>query len=134
MIVTFTDFGLAGPYLGQVKAVFATIAPAVPVIDLFADAPATNERASAYLLAAYDDGFPPGTTFLAVVDPGVGTARRPVVLRAWSPAGRGARLPGRSPGGPSDCRPASMAATCSRRWPPSWRSATCRPAANSPTG
>src|SRR5260221_202786 len=82
MIVTFTDFGLAGPYLGQVKAVFATIAPAVPVIDLFADAPATNERASAYLLAAYDDGFPPGTTFLAVVDPGVGTVRRPVVLRA----------------------------------------------------
>lgn len=82
MIVTFTDFGLQGPYLGQVKAVFAAIAPTVPVIDLFADAPAADPRAAAYLLAAYDDGFPPGTTFLAVVDPGVGTARRPVVLRA----------------------------------------------------
>jgi S-adenosylmethionine hydrolase len=82
MIVTFTDFGLQGPYLGQVKAVFATMAPGVPVIDLFADAPTSDPRAAAYLLAAYDDGFPGGTVFLAVVDPGVGTARLPVVLRA----------------------------------------------------
>lgn len=82
MIVTFTDFGLAGPYLGQVKAVFARLAPTVPVIDLFADAPAADPRAAAYLLAAYDDVFEAGTVFFAVVDPGVGTARRPVVLHA----------------------------------------------------
>ena len=82
MIVTFTDFGLQGPYLGQVKAVFAREAPAVPVIDLLADAPAANPRAAAYLLAAYDDVFEADTVFFAVVDPGVGTARRPVVLHA----------------------------------------------------
>jgi S-adenosylmethionine hydrolase len=82
MIVLFTDFGLEGPYTGQIKAVLATEAPSVPVIDLFADAPAGDPRAAAYLLAAYDDRFRDGTVFLGVVDPGVGTARLPIVLQA----------------------------------------------------
>jgi S-adenosylmethionine hydrolase len=82
MIVLFTDFGLAGPYTGQVKAVLATEAPGVPVIDLFADAPAADPRAAAYLLAAYDDRFPDASVFLGVVDPGVGTSRLPIVLQA----------------------------------------------------
>jgi S-adenosyl-l-methionine hydroxide adenosyltransferase len=38
MIVLFTDFGLHGPYTGQVKAVLHQMAPGVPAIDLFADA------------------------------------------------------------------------------------------------
>ncbi len=82
VIVLFTDFGLSGPYTGQVKAVLTAEAPGVPVIDLFADVPAGNPRAGAYLLAAYDDRFADGTVFLGVVDPGVGTARLPVVLQA----------------------------------------------------
>lgn len=82
MIVLFTDFGLSGPYTGQMKAVLAAEAAGVPVIDLFADAPAFDPRLSAYLLAAYADGFPAGTVFLCVVDPGVGTARRPLVAQA----------------------------------------------------
>ena len=86
MIVLFSDFGLNGPYLGQVKAVLHQEAPGVPVIDLFANAPAHDPRASAYLLAAYGAGFPPGfpesTVFFAVVDPGVGGARKPGVLEA----------------------------------------------------
>ncbi len=53
MIVLFTDFGLEGPYTGQIKAVLHQAAPFVPVIDLFADAPTCNARAAAYLLAAY---------------------------------------------------------------------------------
>ena len=53
MIVLFTDFGLTGPYTGQVKAALAREAPGVPVIDLFADAPAFDPQLSAYLLAAY---------------------------------------------------------------------------------
>ncbi|HEV2303703.1 MAG TPA: SAM-dependent chlorinase/fluorinase [Stellaceae bacterium] len=79
MIVLFTDFGLAGPYTGQVKAVLAQAAPGVPVIDLFADAPAGKPKPSAYLLAAYAVWFPPGSVILAVVDPGVGSARGAVV-------------------------------------------------------
>ncbi len=82
MIVLFTDFGPAGPYLGQVKAVLQREAPGVPVVDLFADAPAAKPKPAAYLLAAYGVWFPPGTVFLAVVDPGVGGARRPVVVEA----------------------------------------------------
>ena len=39
MIVLFTDFGLHGPYTGQMKAVLHQMAPGVPAIDLFADAP-----------------------------------------------------------------------------------------------
>lgn len=82
MIVLFTDFGVAGPYTGQMKAVLALHAAGVPVIDLFADAPAFNPKLSAYLLAAYAAWFPAGTVFLCVVDPGVGTARRPLIVEA----------------------------------------------------
>ena len=82
MIVLFTDFGLQGPYTGQMKAVLQQTAPGVPVIDLFADAPTGNPKASAYLLAAYAQWFAAGTTFLSVVDPGVGGARPPVMLDA----------------------------------------------------
>ena len=82
MFVLFTDFGLEGPYTGQMKAALHQGAPAWPVIDLFADAPAFDPRASAYLLAAYSSGFPEGSIFLAVVDPGVGSDRAPIVLEA----------------------------------------------------
>ena len=82
MIVLFTDFGLHGPYVGQMRAVLHQMAPGISVIDLFADAPAGNCRASAYLLAAYAAWFPAGTVFLCVVDPGVGGARPAIILEA----------------------------------------------------
>jgi S-adenosylmethionine hydrolase len=82
MIVLFTDFGLAGPYTGQVKAVLHERAPGVAVIDLFADAPSRDPRAASYLLAAYAAWFPRGTVLLAVVDPGVGSERLPLVVEA----------------------------------------------------
>jgi hypothetical protein len=82
MIVLFTDFGLAGPYTGQMKAVLRREAPHAAIIDLFADAPPGDPRASAYLLAAYAAWFPPGTIFLCVVDPGVGGARAPLMIEA----------------------------------------------------
>ena len=82
MIVLFTDFGLHGPYTGQVKAVLHQMAPGVPAIDLFADAPVGNPKASAYLLAVYAAWFPVGTVFLCIVDPGVGGKRPAIVLQA----------------------------------------------------
>lgn len=83
MIALFTDFGANGPYVGEMKARLALHAPGVPVIDLVCDAPRFNPKAAAYLLAALAGGFPPGTVFLAVVDPGVGTAeRRPAAVCA----------------------------------------------------
>ena len=85
IIVLFTDFGLEGPYTGQVKTVLHQIAPGVPVVDLFADLPAAKPQPAAYLLAAYGGWFPPGTVILAVVDPGVGGERAAVVVEADSP-------------------------------------------------
>jgi hypothetical protein len=82
MIALFTDFGLAGPYTGQVTAVLHRVAPDVPIISLFADAPSARPKPSAYLLAAYAAWFPAGTVFLCVVDPGVGGARRAIVAEA----------------------------------------------------
>jgi len=75
----FTDFGWNGPYVGQLHA--ALLGAGRPVIDLQHDAPAFAPRAAAYLLAALADELPPATLFLAVVDPGVGGARRPLLLR-----------------------------------------------------
>lgn len=82
MIVLYTDFGPADPYVGQMKAVLARDAPGVPVIDLLHAVPSFDPRAGAYLLAALAGEFPPGAVFVCVVDPGVGGARRPVVVRA----------------------------------------------------
>jgi hypothetical protein len=76
----FTDFGLEGPYTGQVKTVLHQIAPGVPVVDLFADLPAAKPQPAAYLLAAYGGWFPAGTVILAIVDPGVGGERAAVVV------------------------------------------------------
>ncbi len=82
MFVLFTDFGMNGPYLGQLKAVLHQAAPEWPVIDLFADAPMFDPRASAYLLAAYAEALPGQAVVIAVVDPGVGTDRPALALRA----------------------------------------------------
>lgn len=82
MILLVTDFGLAAPYQGQMKAVLHAEAPGVPVIDLLADAPAFQPRPAAYLLAALAESLPRESVFLCVVDPGVGGKRAPVAFRA----------------------------------------------------
>lgn len=81
-LLLFTDFGPAGPYVGQMESVLRRLAPTTPVIHLLSDAPTANPLLSSYLLAALRYSFPPGSIFLAVVDPGVGGARKPVVLYA----------------------------------------------------
>ena len=83
MILLYTDFGLTGPYAGQMKAAVLRDAPeGVAVVDLMHDAPVYNPRAAAYLLAALVPEFPPGSVFLCVVDPGVGTQRGAVAMEA----------------------------------------------------
>jgi S-adenosylmethionine hydrolase len=82
MILTFTDFGTRGPYLGQMEMTLRLAAPGVAVIHLLADAPTFDPRASAYLLAAVTDRVPAGSVVLGVVDPGVGGRRAPLVVLA----------------------------------------------------
>lgn len=82
MILLFTDFGVASPYVGQMKAVLIAKSPSSRIVDLFSDAPTYNPKACAYLLAAFVDEFPLDSVFLCVVDPGVGSTRRPIIMRA----------------------------------------------------
>jgi len=84
MLAIFTDFGVQGPYLGQMRAVLLAQAPAVPVVDIFPDLPPFNVQAAAYLLPAYSQYLPDNCVCVCVVDPGVGTNRRALVVRADS--------------------------------------------------
>ena len=81
MIFLFSDYGLEGPYLGQVESVLHQLAPQAKVINLMADAPRNNPKASAYLLASLIPNIPEGSILFCVVDPGVGSREdKPVVL------------------------------------------------------
>lgn len=82
VIFLYTDFGHDGPYVGQMHAVLAALAPDVRVIDLMHDAPAHDPRAAAYMLAALAADFPQGSVCCAVVDPGVGTDRPALAAQA----------------------------------------------------
>jgi hypothetical protein len=79
-IALLTDFGLADPYVGILKGVLATQAPGVPVIDVTHGVPPQDVRVGALFLDAAWPWFPEGTVFCCVVDPGVGTTRRPLVV------------------------------------------------------
>lgn len=82
MLVLFTDYGWADPYVGQVKAVLHQRAPGVAVVDLMHTVPAFNAHAGAQLLHALAARFPAGAVFFCVVDPGVGGARQAAVVEA----------------------------------------------------
>lgn len=73
MIVLFTDYGLNGPYVGQLELVLKHAMPELRVINLCADVPRQNPKAGAYLLAALARSLPQPRVWLCVVDPGVGT-------------------------------------------------------------
>jgi len=81
MIVLYTDFGIGSPYLGMMKAALYRENPHTPIISLHADLACFDPRPAAYLLAAYVEQFPAGSVFLAVVDPGVGSPRRPLAVK-----------------------------------------------------
>lgn len=81
-LALLTDFGLSDPWVGVMKGVIAGIAPDARVIDLTHGVPSQDIRVGALHLDASWRYFPEGTVFLCVVDPGVGSSRRPVVVRA----------------------------------------------------
>lgn len=82
-IVTFTsDFGLDDWFVGVVHGVLHGIAPHSPVVDLVHTITPGNVAHGAFVLEAAAPDFAPGTVHLAVVDPGVGTDRRALAVRA----------------------------------------------------
>ncbi len=82
LIYFFTDFGVEGPYLGQMETAVLEKVPLARVINLMADAPVSNPRASAYLLAALVPRLPQNAILVSVVDPGVGGDRQALLLGA----------------------------------------------------
>ncbi|WP_366556008.1 SAM hydrolase/SAM-dependent halogenase family protein [Aquibaculum sediminis] len=82
MILLYTDFGWAGPYVGQMHAVLAAQCADHTIVDLQHDAPTFAPRAAGHLLAAVAEPLPPGCIVIAVVDPGVGSPRRAILLEA----------------------------------------------------
>ncbi len=81
-----TDYGSASPYPAQLKGVLLSAIPDARIADVSHDVPAFDVRAGALLLEAAVPWFPREAVHLAVVDPGVGTARRAIAV--VDPAGR----------------------------------------------
>ena len=79
-IVLTTDFGLADPYVGVMKGVILRINPNAALIDLTHLVQPQNVRQGAFLLGNSHRFFPHGSIHVAVVDPGVGTDRRAILL------------------------------------------------------
>jgi S-adenosylmethionine hydrolase len=82
-IITFlTDFGTEDYFVGAMKGIILTRSPAAVIVDITHAIPPQDVRAGAFTLSAVYDNFPVGTIHLAVVDPGVGSNRRPVLVEA----------------------------------------------------
>ena len=80
-IVLLTDYGLHDAYVGQLKAVLAGIAPSATIVDLSHDIAPYAVDEAAWVLEVSLDFLPATAVVLAIVDPGVGTARKPLVVR-----------------------------------------------------
>jgi hypothetical protein len=82
LITLTTDFGLRDPFVGIMKGVILSICPSARLVDLTHDLEPQDILAGCLALEAALPFFPDGTVHLAVVDPGVGSARRAIALRA----------------------------------------------------
>ena len=81
MLITLTtDFGLQDPFVGIMKGVIVGINPGVGMVDLTHNVPAQDVMAGALVLRHSVKYFPRGTIHVAVVDPGVGSLRRPLLI------------------------------------------------------
>ncbi len=81
IITLTTDFGEQDPYVGAMKGVILGITSRVVLVDITHQVPPQNVREGAYILASVTPYFPDNTIHVVVVDPGVGTARRPLAIR-----------------------------------------------------
>jgi S-adenosylmethionine hydrolase len=81
LISLLTDFGLVDSYVSEMKAVILSICPSARIVDITHLVDKFNIRAGAFLLASATPAFPAGTTHVGVVDPGVGSTRRPIVVK-----------------------------------------------------
>ncbi len=84
IITLTTDFGLSDSYVAAMKGVILSLNPEVTIVDVSHAVRPQRVEQGAFLLETACPYFPPGAIHLAVVDPGVGTARRAIALRTPS--------------------------------------------------
>jgi len=82
IITLTTDFGLRDPYVAAVKGVIWSVAPQAHVVDLSHEIAPQDVVEGALFLAGALRYFPHGTVHMAVIDPGVGTNRKPIAVSA----------------------------------------------------
>ncbi len=81
IVSLLSDFGLLDPFVAEMKAVILSICPDAKIIDITHQVPKFNIRMGAFLLAGAAPYFPQRTVHVAVVDPGVGSKRRSIVVK-----------------------------------------------------
>jgi len=81
IVTLMTDFGLEDGYVAAMKGVILSICPDAVLVDITHAVPPQDIRWGAYILKSCYADFPPGTIHTAVVDPGVGTERRPLAVK-----------------------------------------------------
>jgi S-adenosylmethionine hydrolase len=82
ILALLSDFGTRDVYVGAMKGAALAVCPEATIVDLGHDVPPHDVFAGALQLRAGYHVFPPGTVFVAVVDPGVGTDRRAIAVEA----------------------------------------------------
>lgn len=83
MIVTLlTDFGSTDHFVAAMKGVILSRDPRILIVDVTHEVPAHDTPSAAFLLNSVYRDFPRGTVHVVVVDPGVGSSRRPIALRS----------------------------------------------------
>jgi S-adenosylmethionine hydrolase len=80
IVTLLTDFGYGDYFVGAMKGVILSRFQQAMMVDITHNIPPHQIRAAAFILSAACHNFPPGTVHLAIVDPGVGSERRPVVV------------------------------------------------------
>ena len=80
IVSLLTDFGHKDPYVAEMKAVILSISPQAQIVDITHEIDKFNIRMGAYVLASAASYFPKKTVHVAVVDPGVGTPRRAIIV------------------------------------------------------
>ena len=82
IVALLGDFGTTDPYVGVMKGVVLSICPTAQIVDVCHEVPPQDVLAGALMLQAAYRYFPQETVFIAVVDPGVGSARRAIAAHA----------------------------------------------------
>jgi S-adenosylmethionine hydrolase len=80
IITLTTDFGYKDPFIGEMKGVILSINPAINIVDITHGITPFNIIEADFIISSSRNYFPPGTIHVVVVDPGVGTCRRPVII------------------------------------------------------